>query len=97
MYREVLGSWVNRGLLHFRRDQSAVLHQLENVLNHNEEVDLVDCLAQGPKLWVPASAVDRYSRKYHEYVAKAQARLASAHEKASGWASRTGYRPPWQG
>jgi hypothetical protein len=98
MFREVLGSWVNRGLLHFRRDQEEVLHQLANVLNQHEECDLVDCLAQGAQgIWAPPIAADRYGRKYHEYVAKVNAKLAQGASSATSWVKRTGVHMPWQG
>lgn len=97
VYRETLSSWINRGILHMRMDQHQLIHQLENVLNQNEAVDLVDCLAQGPAVWAPPLPADERSRKYHEHVAMVNQKLAQAGAALSGWAQRTGYRPPWSG
>lgn len=48
LYREILGPWVNRGLIHFRSDQDEIWNQLERALDPTQPVDLLDCLSQGP-------------------------------------------------
>lgn len=96
VFRDVLSSWVNRGLLHFRVEQAAVLHQLENALSPSECIDLVDCLSHGPPLWSVPRTEDKNARKYAEYVKMVNARLASMRSAAGGWAARVGYTPPWQ-
>jgi hypothetical protein len=97
IYREVLSSWINRGILHFARRQEVLLYQLTNVLNQTVACDLVDCLAQGPEVWAPPVAADRHSRKFHEAVAAVNARLAGVAGNAAAWVKRSGYAAPWQG
>lgn len=51
IYREGLGPWFSSGALHLRQDQTALLTQLQEVMNESHMVDLVDCLGQGPGVW----------------------------------------------
>lgn len=70
LFREVLSAWVNFGALHIldSAEQSVVVHQLDNAMNEDCEVDLVDCLAQGPAVWSGPS--DDLSAR--EFMAKAR-------------------------
>lgn len=95
VYREMLSSWVNRGRLHFHREQHEFLHQIEHALDAKSAVDLVDCLAQGPEVWAPPVAANKLHRKFNEYVKKANDRLSAAGAQIAPWARRTGYRNPW--
>lgn len=94
-YRENLSSWVNRARLHFSERQHVLLHQLEQVLNYNEAVDLIDCLAQGPKVWAPPIAANKISRRYAEHVELVNRKLAAGTAAVTSWMARTGYRSPW--
>lgn len=95
VYREGLASWVNRGLLHFHRDQDEMLAQLENVLDDTKMCDLVDALSQGVKLWAPPRADDANARKFAEYRALVDRKLAVARQVGSGWLQRVGVPTTW--
>jgi hypothetical protein len=88
-YREKLEPWLNHGTLHVNINQTVLLRQLEHVLNEDEAVDLIDCLAQGPEVWKPpagdVSARDfEARRKYVDtYVRPQSASMA-----------KTGFSPP---
>ncbi len=98
LYREALSPWVNHGIFHFHRTDDGneeALHQLENVLNEDEEVDIIDCIAQGPEFWKPPvgdQVVRNFNinarRKYVETFVK---------KKARGWKEKTGFRSPFSG
>lgn len=51
LFREALSPWLNHGVLHLRADQKEPLHQLEHCLDEDVACDIVDLLAQGPKVW----------------------------------------------
>lgn len=67
-YRESLAPYVNLGVLHLEEGARGeeIAHQLDNVLNEDETVDLIDALAQGPKIWKgPRGAADVGARDFH--------------------------------
>ncbi len=70
LFREVLSSWINYGVLHLSdlAEQTEIIHQLDNAMNEDIEVDLVDCLAQGPAVW--SGPMDDLSAR--EFAAKAR-------------------------
>lgn len=101
VYREVLGTWVNRAILHLPRTErdgprSEIIAQLSNVMSPQQKVDLVDCLAQGPKVWAPPVAADGHVRRFGEYVELVNRKLAQVGQAVAGggWRGRTGYRAP---
>lgn len=71
IYRERLSPWVNHGVLHFHLiDHHRLIHQMGNLTNESEEIDLVDCLSQGASVWKPpvdGFLHDRF-RRQRKYV-----------------------------
>lgn len=87
-YRENLTARINKGVLHIRRDQEELRSQLLNATDENHAVDLVDALAQGPKIWQPGIS-DSLERDF----ASRRAYVKTFVEKSKAM-SKTGFRPP---
>jgi hypothetical protein len=87
-YREGLTARVNKGVLHIRRDQEELRHQLLNATDENCAVDLVDALAQGPNIWQPAIS-DSLERDF----ASRRAYVKTFVERGKAM-TKTGFKPP---
>lgn len=54
IYRESLAPWINRGALHLNMIHNhELVNALMNVASGEQELDLIDALAQGPEVWHP--------------------------------------------
>jgi hypothetical protein len=99
--RVVLSGLINRGVIHLdskRHDE--MLHQLLNVLDDREGIDLVDCLGQGPGVWKappPPSMFDQVARRLAFVSAFAQPRTGFIRgmRQPAGGDKRTGFKRPW--
>lgn len=94
IYREFLGPWVNHGVLHLPmgKDGEIPRHQLANVFNEDEEVDLVDAIAQGPEVWKPPVGDD----VVRDFDAARRRRYVESFVKREGWQRRTGFQGGWR-
>jgi hypothetical protein len=103
LYRERLAPWLNSGLLHLHKAQTALIYQLQHALDETCEVDLLDCLVQGAGRVL---TVDLQGKRRHDHgklvwsrpigreVREALHQQEAVQERRRD--RRTGYASPWR-
>jgi hypothetical protein len=103
LYRERLAPFLNKGVLHLRKDMTSLLGQLQHALDETHEVDLLDCLVQGAGRIL---SLDEHGKRRADYGRIVWSRPLGAEVRQSLRRNeevrhqrrdrRTGYASPWR-
>lgn len=98
----VLSAWLNSGVFHLPSGTKGEKpkEQLLNVLNPKHEIDLVDCLGQGPAVWKPPPASNLADdmlrrRAFVNMSTQNRSGFVRGFGHPAGGSGRSGFKRPW--